>query len=146
MSNKTQLSNNNTKLASLIQELQGKASGGSGAVETCTVTIRYKYPVVTGSSSYNNQSVSCAYTTVDENGNITTAYESATYHTLLCVCGSPVVISNVWSGYSLTFVLNKAELVTTQTGMNHVYKITAAPGQQATIEVTRGAATGSGGN
>lgn len=39
MSNKTQLSNNNTKLASLIQELQGKASGGSGAIETCTVTI-----------------------------------------------------------------------------------------------------------
>lgn len=34
MSNKTQLSNNNTKLASLIQELQGKAAGGgSGSAE-----------------------------------------------------------------------------------------------------------------
>ena len=40
MSNKTQLSNNNTQLASLIQELQGKASGGSGgSVETCEVTV-----------------------------------------------------------------------------------------------------------
>ena len=38
MSNKTQLSNNNTKLASLIQTLQGKAAGGGG-VETCTVTV-----------------------------------------------------------------------------------------------------------
>ena len=40
MSNKTQLSNNNTKLASLIQTLQGKATGGGGAaVETCSLTI-----------------------------------------------------------------------------------------------------------
>lgn len=41
MSNKTQLSNNNTQLASLIQELQGKAAGGGGdaSVETCNVHI-----------------------------------------------------------------------------------------------------------
>ena len=40
MSNKTQLSNNNTKLASLIQELANKAAGGgSGGVETCTFTV-----------------------------------------------------------------------------------------------------------
>lgn len=39
MSNKTQLSNNNAQLASLIQELQGKAAGGSGSVETCTVVF-----------------------------------------------------------------------------------------------------------
>lgn len=41
MSNKTQLSTNNTQLASLIQTLQGKAAGGGGAsVETCSVTIK----------------------------------------------------------------------------------------------------------
>ena len=42
MSNKTQLQTNNTKLASLIETLQGKAAGGgSGAasLETCTVTF-----------------------------------------------------------------------------------------------------------
>lgn len=41
MSNKTQLSNNNTQLASLIQTLQGKATGGGGGggVETCTITL-----------------------------------------------------------------------------------------------------------
>lgn len=39
MSNKTQLSTNNTQLASLIQTLQGKAAGGGGSVETCTVTV-----------------------------------------------------------------------------------------------------------
>ena len=41
MSNKTQLSTNNTKLASLIQELQGKAAGGGsgGGVETCSVRL-----------------------------------------------------------------------------------------------------------
>ena len=40
MSNKTQLQTNNTQLSSLIQELANKAvGGGSGAVETCTVTI-----------------------------------------------------------------------------------------------------------
>lgn len=45
MSNKTQLSNNNTQLASLIQELANKAAGGgSGAVETCTVTITNDRP------------------------------------------------------------------------------------------------------
>ena len=37
--NKTQLQTNNTRLASLIDELKGKAAGSGGAVETCTVTI-----------------------------------------------------------------------------------------------------------
>lgn len=37
MSNKTQLSTNNTTLASLIATLQGKASGG-GSLETGTIT------------------------------------------------------------------------------------------------------------
>lgn len=40
MSNKTQLQANNTQLASLIQTLQGKATGGGGgSVEACTVEI-----------------------------------------------------------------------------------------------------------
>ena len=38
---KTQLKSNNERLASLIDEIRGKAvgGGGSGSVETCTVTI-----------------------------------------------------------------------------------------------------------
>lgn len=43
MPNKTQLSNNNTKLASLIQELQGKATGGGAALETVVITFENKY-------------------------------------------------------------------------------------------------------
>jgi hypothetical protein len=40
MSNKTQLQTNNTKYASLIELLRGKAAGGSGAtIGTCSVTI-----------------------------------------------------------------------------------------------------------
>jgi hypothetical protein len=38
MSNKQQLQTNNTKYASLIETLRGKAAGGSGgSIETCTV-------------------------------------------------------------------------------------------------------------
>jgi hypothetical protein len=41
MSNKTQLQTNNTKYASLIETLRGKAAGSSGAsIETCTLTIK----------------------------------------------------------------------------------------------------------
>lgn len=44
MSNKTQLQANNTQLASLIQELQGKAAGGAVAsVETCEVSVSGAY-------------------------------------------------------------------------------------------------------
>ena len=36
---KTQLQTNNAKLEALITELQGKAAGGGGGLETCEVTI-----------------------------------------------------------------------------------------------------------
>lgn len=58
MSNKTQLSNNNTQLASLIQELQGKATGGGGAsVEMCTVSLEIDGPYDSGNDVmyYTNQ-------------------------------------------------------------------------------------------
>lgn len=38
--NKTQLQTNNTRLASLITELRGKATGGGGAsMETCSISV-----------------------------------------------------------------------------------------------------------
>lgn len=40
---KTQLQANNARLASLITELQGKAAGGGGGLETCQVTIRQQW-------------------------------------------------------------------------------------------------------
>lgn len=46
MSNKTQLQTNNTQLASLIQTLQGKAAGGGGGAETCTVEILSVGPTI----------------------------------------------------------------------------------------------------
>lgn len=67
MSNKTQLSNNNTKLASLIQELQGKAAGGGASVEMCTVTI----------SNAGNY-IAVLYPTY-ENGMFTPNYASCNY-------------------------------------------------------------------
>ena len=51
MSNKTQLQTNNTQLASLIQELQSKATGGSGAaVETSSIRLICNTPDVYGYS------------------------------------------------------------------------------------------------
>lgn len=46
MSNKTKLATNNTQLASLIQELQGKAAGGGGGMQTATVTSTVKRVIV----------------------------------------------------------------------------------------------------
>lgn len=39
MSNKSDLQTLNAKYESLIEELKGKAVGGGGSVETCTVTV-----------------------------------------------------------------------------------------------------------
>lgn len=51
---KSQLQTNNTRLASLIDELKGKASGSSGNVETCTVTFWTggKETIASGKTAY----------------------------------------------------------------------------------------------
>ena len=64
MSNKTQLQTNNTKLAALIETLNGKAAGGA-SVETCSVEMKH-YP--TYSTSFALTQV--VYLAVDANGDI----------------------------------------------------------------------------
>ena len=91
MSNKTQLSNNNTRLASLIQTLQGKATGGGSggaSVETCTVTVTF-------TSAYW---LAFSYTAF-EDGDITHVVRSASHsgsnETIVMenvVCGAPIVV------------------------------------------------------
>ena len=63
MSNKTQLSTNNTQLASLIQTLQGKATGGG--IDTCSVRI---IPDADATVYI------VGYTYVDNDGKITSIY------------------------------------------------------------------------
>ena len=59
MTNKTQLLNHNERLASLIQELQGKAAGGGGAsVETCTFTVNGGYGCIIGATVLDNSVIS----------------------------------------------------------------------------------------
>lgn len=65
MSNKTQLQTNNTQLASLIQTLQGKAAGGSGSVETCTVTVEFSWVQVGTMARYNPKVYSISYVTAE---------------------------------------------------------------------------------
>jgi hypothetical protein len=99
---KTQLQSNNARLASLIEELRGKAAGGggggSGSIETCTVTI----------NCFSN--IRQIVATVLENGVITPygevsigglGYNTCTIENV--VCGSAIFFSNGYelNGYTL---------------------------------------------
>lgn len=113
MSNKTQLSNNNTKLASLIQELQGKAAGGgeSGVtnVDTCSFhAIKDGLPY-----SYNGD-LECCWTEFYE-GVFEYCQDSGGAN--LGVSGMPVcnTVLGVWwsnySGYTSSVEVNGAEII-----------------------------------
>lgn len=86
---KTQLQSNNARLASLIDELKGKATGGGGSAETCTVTINYKY------GAPNNAFY--VYTSV-ENGDIVGRYIQ--YDGKV----TPVILENVVKGTNVVAV------------------------------------------
>lgn len=96
---KTQLQTNNTRLASLIDTLKGKAAGGGGAsVETCTVTVNSFTPMISYVFNvYENGSVKFitanAFTMPNE--------QSVTVHNV--ICGSIVYIDNEYfmNGYTL---------------------------------------------
>jgi hypothetical protein len=84
MSNKTQLSNNNAKLASLIQELQSKANGGSGGVtqpETVDVYVSLYYAPS-----------SIIYTTLNDAGEQVYSSTSSSSATIKCIVGTLVTI------------------------------------------------------
>ena len=84
MSNKTQLQTNNTKYASLIELLRGKAAGGS-SIATCTIII--------DPSAYQ-QGVDVGYT----NGS------GVGLHISQASGGSNITLSNVMCGSMFTIV------------------------------------------
>lgn len=113
---KTQLQTNNTRLASLIDTLKGKAAGSGGAsVETCTVVINNE--VVSSGGA-----IVCYGFTVFEDGKIgyvgydgEALYESTMTFTNV-VCGSAIFFG--YSGYSMTGVeVNNMEAVSTSLGL-----------------------------
>ena len=129
MSNKTQLSNNNTKLASLIQELQGKASGGSGgSVETCTVMI-------TGNNS-SAAPIAYAYSTLTESGEITCVNINGNTDSIITIsgviCGS-FVVAYLFNGSYTTYTSENAEVTYTGATAFKFIKINAPAGGQATV-------------
>lgn len=129
MSNKTQLSNNNDKLASLIQELANKAAGGGGAsVETCTV-------VITG----NNSSVApavYAYSTLTESGEITCVRIAGNTDNVITIdnviCGSFVAVY-LPNGFYSTYTSENAEVTNMGTAVSKCIKINAPAGGQTTV-------------
>lgn len=131
---KTQLQSNNTRLASLIDELRGKAAGGDSSgdesVETCTVTVRGY------TSDYRAETIT--YTLVGSDGKITsqkqTNSSSATVTLNNVVCGSAVNVQ--WrSGYNMSgnFTVTNAEILSYITKDNTSFKITAPTGGAADI-------------
>lgn len=97
MSNKTQLSTNNTQLASLIQTLQGKAAGGGsgGSVETCEVSVTNCYYVFyTGVENGNLVAKMSSGTSTSSDHAFTACRNSA------ILCGRPIgsVVTGTFSG------------------------------------------------
>lgn len=90
MSNKTDLQTLNTDYATLIDTLRGKAVGGGGAVETCTVTID------------NNTGMNINYITyvTAVNGERSLAYAES--------FGDDVVLSNVVVGSNIVIYVSDA--------------------------------------
>lgn len=87
MSNKTQLSTNNTQLASLIQTLQGKAAGGGagGSIETCEVSVTNCYYVFyTGVENGNLVAKMSSGTSTSSDHAFTACRNSA------ILCGNPI--------------------------------------------------------
>lgn len=134
---KTQLQTNNAKLSALITELQGKAAGGGGAAETCTVTVS------AGSSSYRPYNVSYM-TNEDVPAKVITQNSSLSVTLQNVLCGSAVTVG-FYRGESVVnsaFTLTNAEIMTIHDYEFAVFRVTAPSGGTATIYYTGG---GSGG-
>lgn len=137
MSNKTQLSNNNTKLASLIETLQGKASGG-GSVETCTVTLN-------GPNSYGRP-YNFAATVLDDDGKVVTYYVdgNSTLNVTIAnvLCNSILYVQPFDGDNYNNCTADNATLLYNTIGMGFVLAITAPAGGEAVITNIIGSGSG----
>lgn len=134
MSNKTQLSNNNTKLASLIHELQGKAAGGGASVETCTVELD---GVIASYRPYYY-----SYTYLDDSGNIASAAVaknsgvSVTLNNV--VCGSVVTV--YWYSWFAGVNMEATNITTLTHEITsfHAFKVVAPAGGVSAVKYKSG--------
>ena len=128
MSNKTQLQTNNAKLEALITELQGKAAGGGGAAETCTVTISggnsSKRPYYV--SYMTNEDVPAKV--IINNSNLSVTLQNV-------LCGSVVTVSFYSElGQTLSASTTNAVSIAIRDYKFTAFRITAPSGGTATIK------------
>lgn len=98
---KSQLQSNNTRLASLIDELKGKATGGGGSIETCTVTIDAKYAIP------GNESGNIWYT----NSEMSIQQDTWSHNSVFTVVKGTIILADNMSGTGL----DKSVLTSAQT-------------------------------
>lgn len=131
MPNKTQLQMNNTKLADLITTLQGKAAGGSGSMETCTLTITNTYA--------QQMNVDSIMATTFEDGNMSVFYiepfsgqTPITIENVVCNSGVYVLLSVNVPVFTITGD-GDTELVGNATGPGKYFRASSIPGSTNTI-------------
>ena len=124
---KTQLQTNNAKLEALITELQGKAAGGGGAAETCTVTVK-------GTSSYARPYYISYTTNEEEAGKVIESNNSLSVTLENVLCGSVVTVRFYSSAEANSFNVTNATMLTFSSSSFVVFRITATDGGTATIQ------------
>lgn len=126
---KTQLQTNNEKLTALITELEGKAAGGGGSVETCTVELGH-------STRYDNRPYCYSYTYLDDSGNVTSAAvsqndSSASVTLNNVICGSVVTV--FWHYKTNNLAIEQATQLADYSVYFNAYRIEANAGGTAYI-------------
>lgn len=135
MSNKTQLSTNNTQLASLIQTLQGKAAGGGagGSVETCTVILDVQNAMLHGYTStiYTDGNIQSNNVNLGNNG---IYEEQVTIENVICNSGLSLIAAG-WNGSLAITIDGNATLDYKSDYSNVTFTIGEAAGTTVTITV-----------
>lgn len=122
---KTQLQTNNTRLASLIDTLKGKAAGGGsgGSPETCELAF---------DGGYLCESV-C--TTIDESGDTIVLLKSTGVYYGPVVCGSIFAVGYSTNITITDIVVDGLELLCEMTNYAF-FKVTANAGEQASLSIS----------
>lgn len=118
----TEINTQATKLDELKTILAGKATGGGGGVETCTVNLK--------TTTYVPAVI---YSTVDENGKVTSinsGYCNIAGKTITCICGTLIIVSH----NGATFKEITGAEVLFQDDRNLTLKITSSANE--TVDVT----------